>query len=483
MKALYFKLLFLFITLSTTGYSQTAQKSPEYKDKVQFDQKENESIYSFLVKNNLTSKSEKDFYTTYSDSAKARELYGFLLENKLTDKEFGNFYMDNFPKGKLVAGLPETQVGNTDNTYSSFQTDKIKVGDTFIDLPIPSGFVKIDETRKILYESAKKMCPESNTLLAYYLSAEDYANFLANQSSSFDKYIFVEVFNGLKGKQVGSKDYRQFLNSFKKEYIDKFQKDLEKGGMQAAENLSKIDENLKMENIKMLPFGICYESENSISYGILSKCTFAVNDESSTDYIVAAISSITKVDQKPIFLYSYQTYKSAEDINSLKALNTSWVKEIDKRQSPVSFFSDFDFKDYKEAIFAILTLSFIWAIYFATKKIQRKLKSQNVEAKPEIEDNKEYFDLDELFTEEKILIEPIPIMVEPEKIQEKVQIINPELLKVSRQLRFFNLLIDIVFLYFLAYVAGYVLVFLFGQTAASKLIQNQYLFGSSVSIR
>ena len=50
------------------------------------------SIYSFLKENNLTVKSEQDFYKTYSDSTKAKELYDFFIENKLTDKDFDTFY-------------------------------------------------------------------------------------------------------------------------------------------------------------------------------------------------------------------------------------------------------------------------------------------------------------------------------------------------------------------------------------------------------
>lgn len=56
---------------------------------------EQPSIYSFLKENGLTDKSEQDFYTTYSDSTKAKDLHDFFVENKLTDKDFNSFYSDN----------------------------------------------------------------------------------------------------------------------------------------------------------------------------------------------------------------------------------------------------------------------------------------------------------------------------------------------------------------------------------------------------
>jgi hypothetical protein len=297
-------------------------------------------------------------------------------------------------------------------------------------LPIPNGFVKIDDSMGVLLESAKKMCPKTNTLLAFYLSEKDYVNFLSTQNCTFnDEYIIVEVFNDIKDKQVGSKDYRQFINSFKTNYIEEFKQGLNEGGKKASENLSNLDEKLKMDNINIQPFGICYESKNSISYGVLSKYTFTIENESSTDYIVAAISTVTKIDNKPIFLFAYKTYNTSDDLSSLKALNSAWIKEVDRKQSPVSFITDIDFEDYKEAILAILTLSFIWAIYFATKKIQRNMKTKNASEKRE--DEKDYINFDELLIDEKMPTEPAHI--EPKKIQVDTQKLNPNILNEKKK--------------------------------------------------
>lgn len=69
------------------------------------------SIYSFLKENGLTSKSEADFNKEYADSVKAKELYGFFTENQLTSKDFDVFYEDNFKpieqknNSDAVAGL------------------------------------------------------------------------------------------------------------------------------------------------------------------------------------------------------------------------------------------------------------------------------------------------------------------------------------------------------------------------------------------
>lgn len=579
MKPFYSILLILILLLAAKGHCQ----------KSQFDKQDDTSIYSFLKKNNLTNKTEHEFYTTYLDRAKAKELYSFFVENKLTNKDFFTFYKDLvnskvdfstsdlnylkafeqvirdvysqaeikyvltkndiksiqdhykgnhraflkdfykqahiahelseddfvrieenyglFPASNSDYGSSENgnsfkepglisnndtpnNLKSTDFIGSSFQIDKIKVGASHIELPIPSGFVKVDDTMGILLEIAQKMCPETNTLLAYYISEEDYANYLVDQNHIIEKYIFVQVFNEFKNIAVSGKDYRKFVNSFKKQYVDEFKAIFDDAGLKIIDNFLKIDEDLKLENFKMQPFGICYESKNSISYGILSKYNFLIDGDNSVSQIVAAISTIAKIDNKPIFLFAYKTYRSNEDIKSLKAMNSNWIQEIDRKQSPASFIADIDFEDYKEGILAILTLSFIWAIYFATKKIHKKIKEKAVSEELEVVEKNNLFDFDELLKDAGTAPNDLTYKEEiaGETLQEKEEILaepttvrNPELLKVGRRMRLLHFLIDMLFLYFLAYCSGYILVFIFGPSNALKIVEHTYLFGGSLA--
>ena len=49
-------------------------------------------IYKFLKQNNLTTKSESDFISEYSNPEKAKELHGFMQQNNLTTKDSAQFY-------------------------------------------------------------------------------------------------------------------------------------------------------------------------------------------------------------------------------------------------------------------------------------------------------------------------------------------------------------------------------------------------------
>ncbi len=463
-------------------------------------------LYNYLEERNPEIKNHgfEAFCHDMENDVHLKEVYDGFYSSYPEWRDLG---YDAFKKNLLTQNISKELKIQSENSLVSnfsFQIDKIKVGNSDIELPFPSGFVKVDDSMGNLLETAKKLCPEINTLLAYYISKEDYASYLVDENHVCEKYILVEVYNELKDVKVGAKDYKQFLKKHKEEYVDNFKLKIDDAEIKASENLSKIDERIKMQDFKMEPFGICYVSKYSLSYGILSKYQFSVDNSNSGDYVVAALSTITRIDNKPIFLFLYKTYQKSEDIQSLKALNTSWIEEIEKRQNPGNFLSKIDFEDYKESILAILTLSFIWAIYFATKKIHRKIKVGSETKVIKDDEMKEFLDFNELLHEDKkINVEPeIEENVLESKTNEEIKnnsfiVVNPELLKVNRRTRFYNWLIDAVIFYFIIYlplfyyntVSNYYLYlgilflyyfiqeFLFGKTIG-KFITKTYVINS-----
>lgn len=469
-----------------------------------------------LIFDNLSAKNPeiKDYgYDSFAIDMKVdsnlRYVYDGLANKHPEWKPTGykSFKEAMFPTVKRLK--PITKSKTTDYTSVHFQIDKIKVGDTYIDLPIPSGFVKVDNTMGNLLESAKKLCPPTNAFLAYYISDEDYANFLANQDNTNEKYIIVEVFNGFKDLHVGYKDYRQFMNQYKNEYIDKYKKQYEDAEPKLSDHLSNLDERIKIKDFKVEPLGICYESKYSLSSGLLTKYNFSVENESSEDYIVAAISTITRVEDKPIFLFIYKNYRTKEDINSLKDINSAWLKEIEKKQGAFSFLSEIDFEDYKETILAILTLGFLWGAYFATRRIRRNLKTKISQEKPNEETKENLVDFDDLLVNEYPTIEPIienyedqissevekkemPIDLGSERkeksigdefkeTESKFQSFNPKFFIVTRRIRLFHFIIDMILVYAAAYFSGYILpLFIDVRILAPWLKEHNYLFGAIV---
>jgi uncharacterized RDD family membrane protein YckC len=451
----------------------------------------------------------EQFIIDMQDEKNQKRLYENLVKKDLLSLTYEKFKIIVSTNIVTNSAIPTNVKSSADVSTVHFQIDKIKVGDTYIDLPIPSGFVKIDNSMDNLLESAKKLCPSTNTLLAYYISEEDYANYLTTQINTNEKYILVEVFNGVKDLDVGYKDYRQFFNKYREEYIDDCKKQYDKVGPSISDNLSKIDERIKVSDLKMVPFGICYESKYSISTGVLTKYDFTVENENSDHYIVAAIMSITRIKEKPLFLYTYKNYKAKEDINEIRDINLNWLKEIEKQQGAFSFLTEIDFEDYKETIFAILTLSFLWGSYFATRKIRRKLKSRGFQEKPSEESTEDLVNFDDLLVNNYPSIEPTsdkfekpicsdaekseilidttsnliqkPIDKEFEEKESKFQNFNPKLFIVARRMRLFHFFIDMVLVYAVAYCSGFILpLFIDVRVLGPWLKEHNYLFGAIV---
>ena len=406
--------------------------------------------------------------------------------------------IDNESVTTRAVNKTRTKTDQIDNSISHIQIDKIKVGDILIELPIPTDFVKVDASMGKLMEKAVRLVPANCTLLAHYISTEDYATFLSNPEHTAEKYILVEDFKDLRNRKVGGSDFRKLINGLKEKYIGEYKRFYDEAGIKVAELLSDPDEQLMVSNFKVQPLGIYYESKNTISYAALTKYNVTVENRDSTDFIVASISTITKLEQKPIILLLYKKYRSKEDIASIKATNLAWIKEIEKNRNNFGFFADFDFEYYKEIILAILTLSIIWAVFAATNKIRKKLNVRvnpqfNIDTekvnivdfddllvnkdetliKEDINDscNNNYIDFDQLLIDNELITTNEESVVK-NQIPEKA--VNPELLKARRVIRLLNFIIDMIFIYFvISYGVGYVLGYLgYGK----YILEHPYLF-------
>jgi hypothetical protein len=266
-----------------------------------------------------------------------------------------------------------------------FYVDRIKIGYTEIKLPIPSEFVRIGESNKEQLELAELFVPKNNTLLAYYLGEKDLGDLLVTGSYNSDKYILIQTYKELIHRKGNSSDYQKFLKKFKDEYTRGLNEQLKAGANEAVENITEsIHEEFELNHLETYPLGTYYESKNSLSFGVLSKMKYSFDEGVQEDYLMAVIATITKIDGKIVFLYLNKVYNDNADLDWLKATNDAWIREIERRQSPTHFLSEFDFREFRELIFAILFLSFLGAGYYATKKIYKK---QDVSEFEESENN------------------------------------------------------------------------------------------------
>jgi len=212
----------------------------------------------------------------------------------------------------------------------------------------------------------------------------------------------------------------------------------------------------------------------------LSKVNFTDEYGYSKDYVIAIISSVTKINKKAIVLNVCSFYNTNDDIKKLKALSNNWLKEIEAQQTSFSFLSDFDFGYYKEIILAILTLSFIWASFFATKKIRRTIKAREKTIEPIKDEGNDFIDFEELLVDNTVSVEdeiqkpPLDDTLIDDTAPLNHSTINPEWHKASRTIRLFNFIIDMLLSYVvLSYGFGYALGYYgFG----NYVIEHPYLF-------
>lgn len=291
----------------------------------------------------------------------------------------------------------ENIISQNDIRDTKFLTEKIKVGDTEIELPIPSSFVRVDNSIKEQLEIARLLVPENNSLISFYLGDKDFGHLISFGYHNSDKYILVEVMDDLKYKKIEQHEFTQLLKSIKKDYNIKFDELFKRGSGEVAKNISEyFDRDLNFNSINAYPLGIYFESKNILSTGTLSKTNYSYDGIDSNEDTVVCLSSIVRINQKVVYLYLYKKFNNQEDLDWIKEVNENWMKEIEAKQSPTNFLTEFDFDEFKELIFAIIFLSFIGTSYFVTRRIYTKIKKPSNESKPNPVINDEFVDFKEL---------------------------------------------------------------------------------------
>lgn len=341
----------------------------------------------------------EQFQIDMQDESKLKRLHNNLYANDNLVVSYTEFKKSLFSQtaNRIETIQNENISPQKDISDIKFLPEKIKIGDTEIELPMPSFFVRVDNSYKEQLEFARLLVPKNATLISYYLGDKDFGQLVASGYHNGDKYILIEVTDELKYKNVEQHEFKRLLQSIKKDYNAKFDTIIKKGANEAAENISKyFNSDIDFKKIDAFPLGIYYESKNVLSTGTLSKLSYSSDGFDSNEKIVACVSSIVRVNQKVFFLFLYKKYDNQEDLEWIKEINKKWMKEIEDKQSPTNFFSEFDFSEFKELVFAILFLSFIGTSYFVTRRIYKRTKKAKPDMKAKTESKDEFVDFNDL---------------------------------------------------------------------------------------
>lgn len=189
---------------------------------------------------------------------------------------------------------------------------------------IPPPTADLDEIGPDYRVLLDSLAPDSNRLLAAFLSASDIANVRSGSPKAFVNYALVENLRSAEFMEIDAPTFKQVsdgmaqqlgvaLNSSMKEEEEELNHKLK--SMQGTNATVSLD--------KPLQLGVFFNKPDACGFGIIEQVTVAGNSTK----IVAAVS-ILRVQNRLIYVYLYSSFKDEASVQWVRKTSEQWVDAI-----------------------------------------------------------------------------------------------------------------------------------------------------------
>lgn len=218
---------------------------------------------------------------------------------------------------------------------SNIEYSLINIGETQLLIPTPTGYCNINNlpigAKSFLETFDIEKAGIGNKRIATFITENDQSKVINNETPNMSSYIYIEIYKDWELKNFSKEKFLEIKLMIKKDNVESAEKaknDIELIISNKAELLSQgfnFNMDYKLEETHTL--GILFENDNSIGLGALMKYNVSINNK-NLDYVMIGAFSITKVNNKVIYLYVKNELQNKEDINLASDLIKKWTNQI-----------------------------------------------------------------------------------------------------------------------------------------------------------
>jgi hypothetical protein len=208
---------------------------------------------------------------------------------------------------------------------------EITLGDESFQVAAPAGFADVSGVSKEQFAVFEDMLPESNRLLAVFVTEQDAGRLMRGDSADFREYFLVQSVKALESMTLSKQQFTEIRSMLRQQYGDVFEKQkeaIEEGTTRAGRSLSKrLGTDVDFNISGMVPLGIDEETASHISMSFLSKYDMTI-DGDVIESVVAGTTTVLLVRGKVLYLNGYRTYKGEQDLGWTRSQVKSWLPHI-----------------------------------------------------------------------------------------------------------------------------------------------------------
>ena len=207
----------------------------------------------------------------------------------------------------------------------------VLVGNTNISIPKPAGFVSLEGVSKTTYGKMQDLTPESNRLLAGFITSKDATSLLKGGEAELKQYFLVQIYQEFEENTYTLNEFSELRKSIRKDQESSVMLNQDKIDALTKKGSSKLskrfDADISFGVTGTVPLGVSSETAHSIAISLLAKYETSVNHE-KTETIMAGTTVFLLVKGKLLYLYVYKQYETNSDLDWTKDIALKWSTQI-----------------------------------------------------------------------------------------------------------------------------------------------------------
>jgi hypothetical protein len=189
-------------------------------------------------------------------------------------------------------------------------------------IPSPTADLsEIGPDYRVLMES---MVPNTNRLLAAFLTAEDSANLRSGVSKGFPRYALVENLRRAEFIDVDAESFKQVSDGMATQFgaaLNASTKDLEEELNRKLKAMRGTDTAMTLD--KPIQLGAFFSKPNACSFGVIQPISAA----GISVKMVAGVT-VLRVQNRLLYAYVYSVYKDEDSVQWVRKTSQQWADAI-----------------------------------------------------------------------------------------------------------------------------------------------------------
>lgn len=211
------------------------------------------------------------------------------------------------------------------------QTTTVTVGSTPIRLPAPDGFTEVGQGSPDIMARFTTFTPPSNQLLAVYFTHADAERLRRGQQPDLGSYIMVQTHRRAIDQDMSQIEFDNLRNIIRTQQQGLFDQGRKRANDLLEERRSQISSqtgaDTQMSIQDMALKGVFTDTPRVISMAAVNKYNVQVDGKPSS-FEVAGASSVIYLKNKSLFVYVFEKYEGARNLENIRNISTVWNQKI-----------------------------------------------------------------------------------------------------------------------------------------------------------